>query len=89
PSVITPNNDGTNDNFEITNIGAYANIEVEIFDRWGDKIFIFKGTGIQYYDASNRWNGKYKGKDLPMGSYMYIVKLDDVEPLTGVVSIIR
>ena len=89
PSVITPNNDGTNDNFEITNIGVYANIEVEIFDRWGDKIFIFKGTGIQYYDASNRWNGKYKGKDLPMGSYMYIVKLDDIKPVTGVVSIIR
>ncbi len=90
PTVITPNGDGANDDFEITNILGYTDITVEIYNRWGDKIFIFTGTGMEYTTSSNRWNGTRKGKDLPMGGYIFIVKLNnDKEPLTGVVSIIR
>ncbi len=90
PTVITPNNDGKNDDFEIKNIEQYLTVSIEIFNRWGDKIFTFSGTGIEYLNTSNRWNGKYKGKDLPMGGYVYIVKIsNDKDPFTGVVSIVR
>ena len=45
---------------------------------------------MEYTDATRRWNGIYKGKDLPMGSYVYIIKLGpEKDPITGVVSIIR
>ncbi len=90
PTVITPNGDGANDDFEITNILGYTDITVEIYNRWGDKIFIFTGSGVEYTTSSNRWNGTRKGKDLPMGGYIFIVKLNNnKEPVTGVVSIIR
>lgn len=89
PTAITPNNDNTNDDFEIKNIDQYTKVSIEIFNRWGDKIFIFKGTGQQYAEKSNRWNGKYKGKDLPMGGYVFIININGVDPINGVVSIVR
>jgi gliding motility-associated-like protein len=89
PSVITPNNDNTNDDFEIKNIQYYSDVTVQIFNRWGDQIFKFKGSGIEYNDKTNRWNGKLKGKDLPMGGYVYIVIIGSNNPVTGVCSIIR
>ena len=89
PTVITPNGDGKNDDFEIIGIQGYENVSIEIYGRWGDKLFDFKGSGLEYVNKSNRWNGKHNGKDMPMGSYIYIIKLNDNDPLTGVVSIIR
>ncbi len=89
PTVITPNKDGKNDDFEIVNIQAYSKVSIEIYGRWGEKLFTFSGTGTEYADKNNRWDGKYNGKDLPMGSYVYIIKLNDDDPLTGVVCIIR
>ena len=90
PSVITPNKDGTNDDFEILGIAGYNDVSIEIYNRWGDILYVFKGTGMEYTDATRRWNGIYKGKDLPMGSYVYIIKLGpEKDPITGVVSIIR
>jgi gliding motility-associated-like protein len=90
PSVITPNGDHTNDDFEIVGIGGYVDISIEIYNRWGDLLFIFSGTGSEYVSESNRWNGQYQGKDLPMGSYVYIIRLgENIDPVTGVVSIIR
>ncbi len=89
PTAISPNNDQINDNFEIKHIEQYSNISLEIFNRWGDKIFLFSGSGIEYYSSSNRWDGKFKGKNLPMGGYIYILKISGLEPINGVVSIIR
>lgn len=90
PSVISPNKDNVNDNFEIIGIAGYNNVTIEIYNRWGDILFKFEGTGMEYTDATRRWNGMYNGKDLPMGSYVYIIKLGpEIDPITGVVSIIR
>ena len=90
PTAITPNGDGINDDFEITHIDGFPEISIEIFNRWGDKIFLFEGSGTEYSVSSNRWNGKNGGKELPMGSYVFIVKLGkDKDPVKGVVSIIR
>ena len=89
PSVITPNNDNINDDFEIKNIQYYSDVTIQIFNRWGNQIFNFKGNGIEYYDKAKRWDGKFNGKDLPMGGYVYIVIIDKNDPVTGVCSIIR
>lgn len=90
PTLFSPNGDGINDNFVIKNIFQFDNVSVEIYSRWGDLLFKFSGTGQQYATESNQWNGKNeKGKDHPMGSYVYIVKIDDMDPFTGVVSIVR
>ncbi len=89
PNVITPNGDGKNDDFEIIGIQAYKKVKIEIFGRWGDKLFEFNGSGLEYLSPSNHWKGKYNGNELPMGSYVFVITLDDEEPITGVVSIVR
>lgn len=85
PNVITPNSDGRNDDFEIINIGAYKAVVLEIYNRWGDLLFRFEGTGAEYASPANRWDGKHNGKDLPMGSYLYILTLDEMDPISGAV----
>jgi gliding motility-associated-like protein len=83
---FTPNGDGINDIWEIDFINDYPNIEVEIYNRWGEKLFYSKGY-------NNPWNGEYKGKILPTGTYYYIIRLNDPEEkmpvITGPVTIVR
>ena len=82
-NVITPNNDGKNDRWVIVNIQTYPNCEVLIFDRLGNRVFESKA----YH---NEWDGKYNGKDLPEGTYYYVIKFDGNDRLyKGAVSILR
>jgi gliding motility-associated-like protein len=63
PSVFTPNNDNSNDEFYI---GDYqiAQFSISIFDRWGGEVF-------SSTDPKFRWDGRKDGKDLPEGVYVY------------------
>jgi gliding motility-associated-like protein len=84
-SGITPNGDGKNEVWEIDGIEAYQNCEVEVYNRWGEKLF----SSIGY---TEKWDGKYKGKDLPVGTYYYIINLHDevnTENYTGPITIMR
>lgn len=85
PNAITPNDDAINDDFEIINIGAYKEVTLEIYNRWGDLLFRFEGSGAEYAMPEKRWDGTHNGKALPMGSYLYILSLDEMDPLTGAV----
>ena len=90
PNFISPNNDGKNDRFEIKGIERYNNVTIKIFDRRGELIFQFNGTGTEYSNLNNQWDGKYKGKDLPQGTYLYVIDLhNDNEPINGTITIIR
>jgi gliding motility-associated-like protein len=85
PNGITPNGDGINDVWVIDNIDKFPNVEVEIYNRWGELLFYSKG-----YPPSERWDGTYKGKKLPTGTYYYVIKLNDpilTEPITGPITI--
>jgi gliding motility-associated-like protein len=67
---ITPNGDGANDVWVIDNIHKFPNNQVEIYNRWGELLF-------QAKDYQNNWDGTYKGKPLPVGTYYYLVDLHD------------
>ncbi len=87
PSGFTPNGDGTNDTWHFGHTEYYPDIVVQVFDRWGQRVFYSRG-----YDRAKEWDGTYNGKDLPSGTYYYVVRLNDVNgspPLTGPVTIIR
>ena len=86
PNAITPNDDAANDTWKIPALSLYPNNVVKIFDRWGDLVFQAKG-----YDEGKYWDGTdMSGKDLPMDSYYYMIKLGTGEkPLFGSVTIIR
>ncbi len=63
---------------------------IEIYNRWGDLLFRFYGSGSEYADPQNRWKGKYNGVDLPMGPYLFIIDLhDNKKPITGTITIVR
>jgi gliding motility-associated-like protein len=83
--VFTPNGDTKNDYFDIEYASLYPNILVEVFTRWGEKLF--SSTG---YNDDQRWDGTFKGKDVPIGTYYYvIVPYNGAEALTGPLTIVR
>jgi gliding motility-associated-like protein len=87
PNGLTPNGDGLNDTWELTNIEKFPNNQVEIFSRWGEQLYLKKG-----YDNVNGWNGKYNNQDLPVGTYYFVIKLNDPifpNPITGPITILR
>ena len=69
-NFMTPNGDGKNDYFEIENIETYTDVEVTIFNRWGNVVYQTKDY------ASAKWNGTFNntGGQLPDGTYFYIIK---------------
>jgi len=71
PTIITPNNDGVNDTWQIKNIDLFPNAEVFVFTRWGKLIFHSKNL------AANPWNGTFEGTLLPTDSYHYVLHLND------------
>lgn len=82
---LTPNGDGKNDIWMIDNISKFPKCEVEVYNRWGDMLFRSVGYGTP-------WDGKFKGADLPVGTYYYVIKLNDVlypTPYTGPITIMR
>jgi gliding motility-associated-like protein len=68
PNTITPNGDGINDYWQINGIENYPNALVQIFNRYGQKIFESKGYSVPF-------DGTYKGQKLPSGVYYYIINL--------------
>ena len=83
---FSPNADGYNDTWEITYLNQYSTAKVEIFNRWGSKLWESLSPSIE------NWDGTYQGSDLPSGTYYYIISFDDSEnrvPLSGPVTIVR
>lgn len=85
PNVITPNNDGYNDEWIIPNLERFPNSEISIYDRWGRQVFYSKPA------MSNKFVGRSStGKNLPMDSYHYILRLNNgTEPIVGNITIVR
>lgn len=67
PNIFTPNNDNDNDTWELSVFGVFKDIEVSIYNRWGELIFF--STGYK-----EPFDGMYKGEKLPTGSYVYAIK---------------
>jgi gliding motility-associated-like protein len=79
-NAVTPNGDGLNDYFIIDNItdtSCYPENTVEIYNRWGVKVF----DTNNYDNTSHVFQGISEGRDtvkqsaeLPTGTYFYILK---------------
>lgn len=66
PNTFTPNGDGINDTWDIKYLSSYPGCTVNIFNRYGVKVYSSAGY-------SEAWDGKNNGNDLPQGTYFYIV----------------
>ena len=82
-NTFTPNGDGINDYWKINNIENYPQALVQIFTRYGDKIFESRGYSIPF-------DGTYKGQKLPAGVYYFIINLNSkCSLLSGSLTIVR
>jgi gliding motility-associated-like protein len=72
-NLITPNNDGFNDDLFFSGLEKFPNNQLKIFDRWGQLIFEKEG----YQQDDEYWNGTINGRPLPAGEYYYVLKIDD------------
>ncbi|AYL96154.1 PKD-like domain-containing protein [Mucilaginibacter celer] len=83
PNTFTPNGDGINDFWEIKGLIAYESTTVDVFNRYGEKLFHSVGY-------SSPWDGLFNGKQLPAGTYFYIIDMKTGKPpLSGPVTILR
>ena len=83
PNVFSPNNDGINDRWEIKYLESYPGATVQIFNRYGQKVFESIGYG-------KPWDGTFKGRQVPAGTYYYIINpKNGRQQLAGYVDIIR
>jgi gliding motility-associated-like protein len=83
---ITPNNDGTNDIWQIDNIEQFPKNRVAVFNRWGIQI-----ADIQGYDNRSK---SFPTPDLlnklPASTYFYVIELGDgTKPYKGWVELFK
>ncbi len=82
-NTFTPNGDGINDYWQIAGIDNYPTALVQIFNRYGQKLFESKGYSIPF-------DGTYKGQKLASGVYYYIINLNTkCNLLSGSLTILR
>ncbi len=81
---FTPNGDGKNDTWKISFIEGYASVIVEVYNRWGQKVF----ESVGY---SQEWDGNFEGAPLPSAVYYYVIDLngDGEEVFTGPLTLMR
>ncbi|WP_184542483.1 PKD domain-containing protein [Mucilaginibacter sp. FT3.2] len=66
PNVFSPNGDGTNDQWNIKYLNTYTDCTVEVFNRYGARLFASVGYNVP-------WDGTYNGTAVPSGVYYYII----------------
>ena len=71
--VHTPEGDGVNDTWEVTNLReVYPDAVVRIFDRYGKKLAEYKGE-------DPGWDGYYNGQPMPTTDYWYEIEIEEIE----------
>jgi hypothetical protein len=84
PNAISPNGDLINDVWNIGYIELYPNVEIMIFNRWGETLW---RSERGYPDP---WDGTSNGSNLPIDSYHYLIDLHNgKKPIVGNVTIVR
>ena len=83
PTAFSPNGDGTNDTWHIPYLESYAGASINVFNRYGEIVY--------HSDAKlNNWDGTFKGKKLPAGSYAWVLYTGiSKKALSGMVTILR
>lgn len=86
PEGFSPNGDGINDVFIVSNSqGRIVNLDV--YNRWGNRVY--KSSAYE-----NNWDGRctegvFIGQDLPVGTYYYIIIIDNKDKHVGYITINR
>jgi len=86
PTAFSPDGDGRNDVFRITNLSFQRIMEFRVFNRWGQEIFSTN-------DHRTGWDGTWEGVPQEMGVYNYLIRVaypdGFVETYKGETTLIR
>jgi len=84
PNAFTPNGDDYNDTWMIDNLEVYPDLELQVFNKWGN--LVYKRTGL--YEP---WDGKISGSTAPSDTYYYIMYLNntDNDKIKGSITILK
>jgi gliding motility-associated-like protein len=83
PNAFSPNGDGINDKWNIKYLESYPGATIEVFNRYGQKVF----TSVGY---TSPWDGTLNGSPLPVATYYYIVNPGNGrKQLSGSVTILK
>ena len=76
PNAFTPNGDNINDQFELlTNQALTVINSFEIFDRWGNLLYVANTQN----GNSPKWDGTVNGRQADPGIYIYLIKITQVD----------
>lgn len=86
PSAFSPNGDGKNDLFRVTNLSFQRIMEFRVFNRWGQEVYSTN-------DSRAGWDGTWGGVPQDMGTYTYLIRVaypdGFVETYKGETTLIR
>ncbi len=92
PDGFSPNDDGTNDTFEIANIGLlYPKYKIEIYNRYGNRVYQGDINTPNWAGVTTESGLKFGDNIAPTGVYFYIVYFNDSikKPVQGSVYLSR
>ena len=78
PNIFTPNNDGSNDFFQVFTGNGVAGIRsLRVFDRWGELMFSQQNLPpTPDLNPAYGWDGTLRGKKLNAGVFVYLVEVE-------------
>lgn len=91
PNSFSPNGDGMNDRFYPSGSGINRIQALRVFNRWGE--VVFEKTNFSANNASQGWDGKYKGQLLGPDVYIWscevICENNEILTFKGDVTLLR
>lgn len=82
-NTFTPNGDGVNDKWSVAGLRFYDGARISVFDKDGNRMFYTEIPDLG-------WDGTYNGKQLPIGSYFWVIEAIEVgEMRRGLLNLIR
>lgn len=67
PEIISPNGDGTNDEFRVFFSGELDNFSLSVYNRWGQEVF-------ESNDPTRGWDGTKNGHPQNIDTYLYYAR---------------
>ncbi len=88
PNGFSPNGDGKNDLFIIPGLDQYPNWSMEVFNRYGSRVYTYSNKGStnpQWWDGYSSGDLNLGNKRVPSGTYFYILHFngDERKPVNG------
>lgn len=80
-TALTPNGDGSNDEWLVGGMEFFPDATVSVINRWGQVIYESRGYTVP-------WDGTYNGQRVPVSDYYYMINFaDERDPISGTVTV--